>query len=207
MQKLSLQKDPFFIKMVFILVFFTITPLALFASVLSLVALTNTRAQEISRNSNILNTPKPGVQVYASLPSDFPSVSGEIVEADARPELIRNYLETNNSALAPYSQILVETADEYGLDYRLLTAIAQKESGLCKVIPEGSHNCWGWGIHSAGTLKFSSYEEGIETVSRGLREFYLDQGYVTVEEIMKKYAHPSSTTWAEGVSLYMKQIQ
>ena len=106
-----------------------------------------------------------------------------------------------------YADFIVQTADKYGLDFRLLTAIAQKESGLCRVIPEGSNNCWGWGIHSEGTLGFDSYEEAIETVSKGLKENYIDLGYVSVEEIMAKYAHPSSTTWAEGVSFYMNQMR
>jgi hypothetical protein len=56
-------------------------------------------------------------------------------------------------------------------------------------------------------LGFDSFEEGIEIVSKGLKEYYIDLGYVTVEEIMKKYAHPDSTTWAEGVSYYMLQME
>jgi hypothetical protein len=74
-------------------------------------------------------------------------------------------------------------------------------------MPEGCNNAWGWGIHSEGTLCFDTWEEGIETVSKGLREFYFDLGYETVEEIMGKYAHPDSTTWAEGVLLYMAQME
>jgi hypothetical protein len=98
-------------------------------------------------------------------------------------------------------------ADKYTVDWRLITAIAMKESGLCRVIPQGSHNCWGWGIHSKGTLGFDTYEEGIEIVTRGLKEKYIDLGLVTPEKIMTKYAHPDSTTWAEGVTAYMNQLE
>jgi hypothetical protein len=201
------QNNSFVKRLILILVFFSITPLALFASVISLVVVSDTHKNVLSENTNIFESPQPGVRVYASLPSDMPSIVSEIISADARPEIIREYLKENNSPLEPYAATLVETADKYKLDYRLLTAIAQKESGLCRVIPEGSHNCWGWGIHSKGTLMFDSYEQGIETVSKGLKENYIDLGYITIDDIMKKYAHPDSTTWAEGVSMYMKQME
>ena len=200
--------DSFFKKLILTFVFFTITPITLFASVLALFAISSSESATKSvQTLNFIDSPKPGVQVYASLPDSTPSITGEVTGADARSEIIKEYLEANNSPLSPYADFIVSAADRYGLDFRLLSAIAQKESGLCRVIPEGSHNCWGWGIHSEGTLGFDSYEEAIETVSKGLKENYIDLGYVTVEEIMEKYAHPSSTTWAEGVSFYMNQMK
>ena len=201
------KSDSFFKKLVLIAVFFTITPLALFSSVVSLVAVSDNQIKLYNQNSNIFDSPKPGIKVYASLPSNTPSVYERIISADARPEIIRNYLNINRSPLEPHADYIVEISDKYGLDFRLITAIAQKESGLCRVIPPESYNCWGWGIHSKGTLRFSSFEEGIETVSRGLKLNYIDKGYATVDEIMKKYAHPDSTTWAEGVSMYMRQME
>lgn len=195
-------------KIIFLLTFFLITPIALMTSFLSLAVL--------SRNSDLkpaqlaeaaVGFPRSGVQVFASLPSSFPSVSGEITTSDAKVGFIKQYLKDNNSLLEPHSEFIVATSDKYRLDYRLTTAIAQKESGLCKAIPDGSNNCWGWGIHSQGTLGFDSLEAAIETVSRGLKEYYLDMGYKTVEEIMTKYAHPLSTTWAEGVLFYMQEIE
>lgn len=194
-------------KLILITAFFVLTPVALFSSVLSLISLSKANLNSSQQPGNITSSPQPGVQVYASLPTNFPAISGEIIEADARPEIIGQFLKEHNSPLAEYSQLIVETADEYDLDYRLIPAIAMKESGGCKAIPEQSFNCWGWGVHSKGTLKFSSFDEGIEFVSKGLKENYIDQGYSSVEEIMKKYANPDSTTWAEGVLYYMSQIQ
>ena len=205
-QNTGSKEDSLIKKLILIGVFFTITPLALFSSVISLVAVSDNQIKSLQKVS-IFETPEPGVRVYASLPSDTPSVYEEIISADARPEIIRNYLKVNKSSLESYADYIVEISDKYDLDFRLITAIAQKESGLCRVIPPDSYNCWGWGIHSKGTLKFSSYEEGIETVSKGLKVNYVDKGYVTVDEIMKKYAHPDSTTWAEGVSMYMRQME
>src|SRR3990167_6757374 len=106
---------------------------------------------------------------------------------DGRAKVIENYLVKYKSPMAPYAQVFVDKADVYGVDYRLIVAIAQQESNLCKFIPYETYNCWGWGIHSKGTLGFNSFEEGIETVTRGLRQEYLDKGYSNISDIMSKY--------------------
>ena len=201
------REESLFKKLILIAVFFTITPLALFSSVISLIAVSDSQIKTLSERVNIFESPEPGVKVYASLPSNTASIYEHIISADARPEIIRNYLKVNKSPLEPHAEYIVKVSDKYSLDFRLITAIAQKESGLCRVIPPESYNCWGWGIHSKGTLRFSSFEEGIETVSKGIKLNYVDKGFVTVEEIMKKYAHPDSTTWADGVNMYIKQME
>ena len=110
--------------------------------------------------------------------------------------------------MEPYADHIVEMSDKYGLDYRLTTAIAMKESGLGRLQPhENCNNAWGWGIHSAGTLCFDSWEEGIETVSRGIKNKYIDLGYETPELMMQKYTPLSQGTWAVGVIYYMSQLQ
>lgn len=201
------QDNSFLKKLVLIGVFFLITPVALFSSVISLVALTEHSLTKKADAKNSFQAPEPGVRVYAALPSNIPTVTDEIIPGDARPEIIREYLKANESPMEPYSEFIVEAADKYGLDFRLITAIGQKESGLGRAMPKDCHNAWGWGIHSEGTLCFDNWEEGIETISKGLKEKYLDMGYQTPDEIMKKYAHPDSTTWAEGVNYYMSQME
>jgi len=98
----SAPQDNFLKKIIFILVFLTITPLTLFSSVLSLVVLTSSDADATQiTGSNLIDSPKSGVNVYASLPDTFPSVSGEVIEADARPEIIRDYLQSYKSPMEP----------------------------------------------------------------------------------------------------------
>lgn len=179
-------------------VFFALTPLAIGISLFSLLALD--KPTEKAKAPDKLS-------LYASLPDSMPNVMGVITASDARVELLRAYLQENKSPLAIYTEDIVNASDKYGVDYRLITAIAQKESGLCRVIPEGTHNCWGWGIHKAGTLGFDSYKEGIYEVTKGLKENYIDLGYKTVEEIMSKYIpHSPNGIWAVGVSAYMEEI-
>ncbi len=194
-----------------IIIFVTLTPVALGTSLFSLYSINkDVQVQEeiVQKAVNLIDSPKSGVRVYASLPDQPKQVSTSIEKADARVEIVKQYLDRYNSPLYTLAPVLVANADKYGLDYRLLTAIAQQESNLCKIIPDDTFNCWGWGIHSAGTLGFNSYQEGIETVSKGLKENYIDRGLTTPELIMTKYT-PSSPNgaWAKGVSIFMEEMQ
>jgi len=134
-------------------------------------------------------------------------VSGAAVSADARPILIKKYLEKYNSELIPYADLIFDVSQKYGLDYRLITAIAQQESNLCKKAPESCFNCWGVGIHSRGTMCFESYPEAIDWVGRYLKEEYFDLGINTIDGIMAKYCPLSSGSWAFGIRQFMAEIE
>ena len=41
------------------------------------------------------------------------------------------------------------------------------QNQICRVIPDNSYNCWGWGIYGALVTRFDSYDDAIETVGRG----------------------------------------
>lgn len=183
--------------------FFVIAPLTLILSSAALVTFSNYTEDEILANY----VPGQEPNIFAALPSSLPSISGQVLEEDARPQLIREYLERYNSPMVGLENFIVQTADKNELDYRLITAIAQQESNLCKRIPPGSYNCWGWGIHSRGTLHFDSYEQGIEIVSAGLKKNYIDLGYTNPDEIMRKYTPLSKGSWAFGVNLFMRQMR
>lgn len=197
----------FWKNLILIAVFFVVTPLTLGISLFSLFSLkSNTIVKQNQKNSNLFDSPVSGIKVYASLPAKFPTVSQQITSADARPECIKQYLEAYASPLSSYSDMIVQAADKYSLDFRLITAIAQQESSLCKIIPPESYNCWGWGITGQGTLGFTSYQDGIEQVSKGLRQNYLNKGYLTVDDIMAKYTPQSSGSWANNVNQFMSSI-
>ncbi len=99
---------------------------------------------------------------------------------------------------------------KYGLDYKLLPSVAMQESNGGKKVIADSFNPFGYGIWGKQVKKFSSYEEAIERVGRGLREDYLDQGLDTPEKIMPKYTPPSVAKggpWAKGVSSFMEELR
>ncbi|MDP1710174.1 MAG: hypothetical protein Q8L28_00995 [bacterium] len=198
----------FWKNMILVLVFFIITPTTLGISLFSLVSINKSLSSKVLQTqAAFVEKPQYGLRVYASLPLNIPAVGGQVGASDARGQIIKSYLERWNSPMASLSEYIVQISDKYDLDYRLVTAISQQESNVCKIIPPGSYNCWGWGIHSKGTLGFSSYEEGVETVSKGLREEYLNKGYKTVEEIMSKYTPMSNGSWANGVNSFMSDMQ
>lgn len=133
-----------------------------------------------------------------------------IETGDARKDIVATFLERYNSPLQPYDHFagfIVDTADKYGVDYRLIPAIMMQESNLCKVIPEGTYNCLGFGIHARGTLAFDSYEESIERATRELKANYIDRGLTTPEEIMTKYTPYSNGSWAASVNQWISEME
>ena len=135
------------------------------------------------------------------------SVDSQIIKDDARPLIIRKYLEKYNSPLAPYANLIYELSNIYGFEYYWIVAIAQQESNLCKKAPKGTHNCWGYGIHKKGTLGFDSYELAIKSYAEYLDREYFKKGLNTPELIMKKYCPSSNGSWAHGVSQFIAELE
>jgi len=148
-----------------------------------------------------------GYQMYASLPSVLGSFSSALRSGDARPEILRLYLQKYQSPLLPYAEEIVRLSDEYGLDFRLIVAIAQCESNVCKKIPDDSYNCWGF---ENGATKFQSWDHALHRVAKTLKEGYIDQGLITPEQIMAKYAPPSvekGGPWAKCVRQFTEEME
>ena len=144
---------------------------------------------------------------YASLPT-FRNISeGKIEQKDARIELVRQFFLRYDSPLEPYANEVVAKADQYGLDFRLMPAIAMQESNLCKKAPENSYNCWGFGIYDSKIKRFSGYAEAIDIVTKTLAEQYKKNGLKTPEEIMTRYTPSSNGSWAYSVSHFMNILQ
>ncbi|PIP88389.1 hypothetical protein COW80_00550 [Candidatus Beckwithbacteria bacterium CG22_combo_CG10-13_8_21_14_all_01_47_9] len=147
------------------------------------------------------------VSSHAVNPQVLGALSYQVKTEDAVPEIIKAYLAKYNSPLLPHADYLVNAARSYRIDPRLLVAIAQQESNLCKKIPDDSFNCWGWGIHSRGTLGFASYEEAIDAVVKGLAKNYFGEGLTTPEAIMGIYTPLSDGSWARGVQQFIDQMK
>ena len=161
----------------------------------------NDQAQlTVLENKKVAINSAVGVQAAADIKTT------EVAD-DARPILIKKYLEKYNSPLAPYSDMIFQLSQTYGFDYYWMVAIAQQESNLCKKMPEDSHNCWGYGINSAGTLKFDNYELALKSYAEYLKTEYFDKGLNTPELIMTKYCPHSNGSWAYGVNQFIQEIE
>lgn len=127
-------------------------------------------------------------------------------EPDHRAQILESYLDANGSPLAPHAKTFVQQADKYNLDWRLLVSIAGLESTYGKHIPANSYNGWGWGYNNGTVKHFSSWDEAIEEISRGLRE-----GYLKEVEGSDPYTigptYAASPTWAVRVTYFMNRLE
>lgn len=127
-------------------------------------------------------------------------------EGDNRVKILEAYLKKYDSPLASNAGDFVRYADKYDLDWRFVASIAGLESTFGHRIPYNSYNAWGWGVYGDNVHNFASWEEGIKTISHGLRTRYMDKwGAQDVYAIGKFYA--ASPTWAQRVTFFMNSIQ
>lgn len=125
---------------------------------------------------------------------------------DNRVKILKEFLKQYNSPLVEFADSFVESADRYKLDWKLVIAISGVESTFGQQIPYNSYNGWGWGIYGDNMIRFSSWNEGIQTVSEGLKTKYIDTwGAENVYDIGRYYA--ASPTWAQRVDYFMQKIQ
>lgn len=191
-------------KLVLSVSFFIVTPVLLVCCIVfySFVSYHKTRPFVLGASAADL---KP--VAYASIPLNQSISQEKISQKDARVEIVKQFFVRYDSPLEPYAQLVVDTADYYGLDYRLLPAIGMQESNLCKKIPDNSYNCWGFGIYGKTVTRFSSYAEAIETVTKTLAKVYKTSGLDTPEEIMSRYTPSSNGSWARGVTHFMDLLK
>lgn len=180
-------------------VFVILTPLVM---VLGLIVL----SQSFNLKNTFLSGRNNPQVAFAALPPASGTLTTTIKQSDARVGAVQSFFKRYNSSLYPYAQNVVTAADKYGIDYRLIPAIAMQESNLCKKVPKGSYNCWGFGIYGKKVTKFDGYAQAIDIVSKTLATQYKAQGLNTPEEIMSRYTPSSNGSWAFAVSTFMNQL-
>jgi len=118
--------------------------------------------------------------------------------APVSAESIDEFLESKASPIAGSGKFFVASGVRWRVDPRFVVAIAGAESyfGLQICAP---HNAWGWGCPN-NPFAFDSWAAGIETVTKGLRENYLDEGRNTVGQIHLKYAPPAAANDPTGLN-------
>jgi len=153
--------------------------------------------------------------VFAALPAFENNTKTSVKIADARAEIIRQYLKSYDSPLEPQAELIVELSDIYNFDYRWMVAIAQQESSLCKRIPENSFNCWGWGIYpepsNPSVLKvtrFDSFEDALRRIAPQFTRIFLKGNHTKDPmEVMKTYTPPSTGSWANGINQFFSNLE
>src|SRR3989344_4969674 len=128
-------------KILLLTLFFFVPPIFLLTSAFYLY--------HISYQSHHISTLSTSAQpaTYAALPSAENNLAGIIDQKDARVEIVKEFFNQYKSPLEPFAQNIINSADKYNIDFRLIPPIAMQESNLCKKIKKDSNNCWGFGIY------------------------------------------------------------
>ena len=135
------------------------------------------------------------------------TVLAQNMEKNVKVVKLEEFFDKYNSPLKSHSQDFVDTAEKYGLDYKLLPAIACMESSCGKNLIQESYNPFGWGIYGNQAIYFKDYTEAIDTVGKGISENYVAKGYDTPEEIAPIYTPPNHVKWLSGVRFFINEIE
>ncbi len=114
--------------------------------------------------------------------------------------LIDELLLGRKSPLARLGAFFVVFGEEYGVDGRLVVAIAGAETSFGTDPNSGTdittgHNAWGYGPHHV----FPTWREAILVVTRDLGVNYVAQGLDTIAEIEPKWVGEPSLDWTATV--------
>lgn len=155
-----------------------------------------------------LTAPSPS----ALLPKSKKTVVSTYEKGDNRMIALKKFLESKRSPLAPYADVIFESAIENNIDYRLLVAISGAESQFCKFttvrldsnLP--TYNCWGWGKNGKKFAEFNSWPEAITTITKGIAKGYGPNP--TPQNMQSIYCTSCGDThWMDLVTQHMKDIE
>jgi hypothetical protein len=192
----------------------TVLWLQLTGSLLALILLVLREANPVSPQPYGGNPDILGAQITleaAHAPTYAMSVM--IDPADARSELIRLFMLKYQQAspMVPYADQIVSNADTYGIDYRLVPAIAMCESNLGVRIPSSdSYNAWGIAVYTGeqSGRKFKGWSDAIAWTTAYIATYY-NRGMTDLKTIGAIWAPPSVATghsWANCVEQYRNAI-
>lgn len=131
----------------------------------------------------------------------------EFIAADGRTKLIDDFFTRYGAPMQGLGIDVVSAADKYQIPFGLLPAIAMCEGNLGKVMPNDSFNPYGFGIYGDKITRFSSWQDGIETVSKTLRRDYFDRGLDNPDKIMSKYTPSSNGSWSFCVNRFLDELK
>jgi hypothetical protein len=132
--------------------------------------------------------------------------SNNTKEVDPRILRLKAYFAKYHSPFVEYADTFVHQADRNGLDWKLVAAIAGVESTFGHFIPTNSYNAWGWAVFTGRSYgaAFKDWNDGIATVSQGLRQNYVEKGLTSPTAMGTIYA--ASPAWSGHVEHFMTEI-
>ncbi len=155
--------------------------------------LSNIATPGLANNPETSDVSKEGISLNLQI---FKDLKAPVEIVDTRAEKIDAYFTQWDLPLAGYGKEMVAAADMYGIDWRLLPALAKLETtggkNLCKN-PKATFNPFGYG---SCTIGFDSFEESFYAVAKTLSgngkntsHLYKDK---SIEEILEVYNPPAT---------------
>lgn len=138
-------------------------------------------------------------------PQNWSEIEIAIQEANARKARearyasLTSYLTGYGSPLSPYAKDFIDAGDKYGVDYRVVVAIAGREQTFGVNWPGSSNNFWGYGGYSWPDVSTAIWE-----YTRCLSEEYPALSKGDIYGSASRYA--ASSTWASGVSEFYADL-
>lgn len=180
----------------------------------SIESLGETRDSIMSLISSLMNSAKSSVSSAGqNISSAAPSITG--VAGDMADKLNQKF----KGALAGKGEIIVGTAQKYGLDPALLAAIMALETGWGTSSAVNNQNNPGGLMDPSSNWmclqSFSSIEAGIDAMAKNLKTGYIDQGLTSISQIGNKYCpvgaanDPNGTNsgWIPSVTSIYNQLK
>lgn len=192
--RVILERRRMFRKLGRIYLWFLVAPITLLFTIFSLYSVSKPQTtQAFIASTDRLNPLDQSSQVLGTQVTDW------------RPIRVAKFLK--GTPLEKYSTEIVAASDKYEIDYRLIPAIAMKESGAGRVTPKESFNAWGF---ENGRTRFESWEQAIDMVAKTLKTRYIAKGMDTPDKMMAVYAPPATENgggWAIAINNYLSQME
>lgn len=137
------------------------------------------------------------------------TVTLEQENQDPNVAILQDYLTAKGSPLAGEAATFIEVADQYGLDWTLLPAIAGVESGFERAGNTTDNNPFGY-MCSGSPCHFDSYKQGIQRVAKTLGEGkayarFRESKSVSILAITYNYANPED--WTAKINFFQEDMR
>ncbi|KKS89994.1 MAG: hypothetical protein UV63_C0008G0014 [Microgenomates group bacterium GW2011_GWC1_43_11] len=158
----------------------------------------------------------PDLEFHRAIPASSGKVLGSSITADdARALIVERFIKRfrPDSPFLRHAGSIVEEADRYKIDFRLVPAIAMCESNLGIRLPSSdSFNAWGIAVYT-NTNKGKHFEDwpaAITWVTKFISEKFYDKGITDLLEIGAIWAPPSvdnNYSWSRCVQGFMDKME